>query len=95
MENKKANLALDESLPLELILLTGWAGLQHDEVPVLGEEVGRLKQPVPGTPPWNMSIVVTGHQIRQDTALLTRGKNNMYNFVTLSQYCKMKVLARI
>ncbi len=67
MENKKANLALDESLPLELILLTGWAGLQHDEVPVLGEEVGRFEQPVPGTPPWNTNteciVVVTGYRV--------------------------------
>ena len=41
------HLALDESLPLQLVLVAGRAGLQHDEVPILGEEVGRLEQLVP------------------------------------------------
>ena len=41
-------LALHQPHPLQLVLLALTGGLEHDEVPVLGEEIRRLEKFVPG-----------------------------------------------
>ena len=44
---KSEYLALDQANPLELVLLALTGRLKNDEVPILGEEVGRFKKFVP------------------------------------------------
>ena len=46
--HEMSDLALHQSLPGELVLLAGAAGLQHYKMSIFTEKVGSLKQGVPG-----------------------------------------------
>ena len=49
LADEMSDLALHQTLPLELILLCATACLQHDKVAIFTEEVGSIKQLLPFT----------------------------------------------